>query len=141
MALLTSRSRDLAYGRDNVRICPAPAEIAAHEFADLRVGVGMSFFEKSDRRHDLPGRAVAALKGVMTDERLLDRMQRPVPCKSFDRGHLTAVALSGQRQTRQNPLAVRQNRARTARSLIAALLRTDQAEVLAQRVEQGHTAV
>jgi hypothetical protein len=31
--------------------------------------------------------------------------QRPVLCKSFDRGHLTAVALRSQRQTRQNPLA------------------------------------
>jgi hypothetical protein len=61
--------------------------------------------------------------------------QRPVLCKSFDRGHLTAVALRSQPQTRQNPLAVRQDRARTTRSLIAALLRTDQAEVLAQRVE------
>jgi hypothetical protein len=59
----------------------------------------------------------------------------PVLCMSFDRGHLTAVALRSQRQTRQNPLAVRQDRARTTRSLIAALLRTDQAEVLAQRVE------
>ena len=38
-------------------------------------------------------------------------------------------------------LAVYRDRARAARALIAAFLGADQVEVLAQRIEQGHTAV
>jgi hypothetical protein len=83
----------------------------------------------------------AALKTVVTNERLLQRMRLPVPRQSLDCRHVPAVALRRQRQTREHPLTVHQNRACAARSLIAALLRPDQAEVFAQRVEQRHPAI
>ena len=65
-------------GGDDVRIGGAAAEIAAHVFADVGVAVGVAFLHAADRRHDLPGRAVAALEGVVVDEGLLHRMQRAV---------------------------------------------------------------
>ncbi len=39
---------------------------------------GMALVDAGDGRHDLARRAVAALEGVMVDEGLLHRMQRPV---------------------------------------------------------------
>ena len=54
---------------------------------------------------------------------------------------MSAIALRRQHQARQHALVVKKDRAGPARPLIAALLRAGQAEVLAQRVQQGHAAV
>src|ERR1700730_13908462 len=139
--MTASLRRDLADRRHDVRIRAAAAEIAAHELSDLLIRAGPPLVQQRDRRHDLPGRAVAALKAVMADERLLQWMQLPVPRESFDRRHLSALALRGEGEAGQHALAVDQDRARTARPLIAALLRPDQPEVLAQRVKQRHPAI
>ncbi len=55
-----------------------------------------------DRRHDLPGRAVAALEGVVIDEGLLHRMQLAVAAgEAFDGGDLPAFDAHRQRQAGQ----------------------------------------
>ena len=46
-----------------------------------------------------------------------------------------------QHQARQHALGVKKDRAGPARPLIAAHLRAGQAEILAQRIEQGRAAV
>src|SRR5258707_1195572 len=71
----------------DVRISRAPAQVSAHEFANLRVIARMPLPNTADRRDNLPGRAVAALKPVMIDEGLLHRMQRAVGRReALDRG-------------------------------------------------------
>ena len=84
LAVFMAWSRLLHRG-DNVGIGGAAAEISAHVLADVGVAVGMAFVDAGDRRHDLPGRAVAALEGVVIDEGLLHRMQLAVLRETFDR--------------------------------------------------------
>ena len=78
-----------------------------------------------------PGVQYAALKTVVTDERLLQRVQRSVPGEPLDRRYLPPLALRRQRQARQHTPAVEQHRARPARALITALLRARQAQPVA----------
>jgi hypothetical protein len=47
-------------------------------FADFICGVRVTLAHARNRGHDLTGRAVTALEGVVLDEGLLHRMQRPV---------------------------------------------------------------
>ena len=60
---------------------------------------------------------------------------------ALDRGDLAPVVLHRQREAGQDALAVDQHRAGAARALVAALLRADEAEVLAQGVEQAYPRV
>ena len=86
-----------------------------------------------------PGGAVAALEGVVFDERLLHRMQRP---SSSARPSIVVTSRPSQRdrecQAGQHPPPVDPDRAGAAGALVAALLGAGQLEVLAQRVEQAH---
>src|SRR5439155_3527778 len=106
-SLLPPSAGDLSDRSDDVRIRTATTEVAAHELADLLIRTRSSLLQQRDRRHDLPGRAVAALKAVMADERLLHRMQPSVSRQAFDAGHLPALALGRKRQARQHALAVK----------------------------------
>src|SRR3954447_19417761 len=140
-SLLASSSGDVSDRGDDVRVRPAPAEIAAHELPDLRIGSRSVLIQQTNGRHDLPRGAVAALKAVMPDEGLLHRVQTAVAREPLDRRHLPPIALRRQSQAGQDPLAVDQHGACPARPLIAPLLRAGQLEHLAQRVEQCHPTV
>src|SRR6185312_345240 len=90
-------------------------------------------------RAELAGRAVAALEGVVLDERGLERMQVAVaagPAQSLDRGDLRAVVRDREEEAAVRPPTVEQDRARAALPVVAALLRPHQVELLAQHVEQ-----
>src|SRR5579863_8164926 len=50
---------------------PAAADVSAHGFVDITVGGMAGLAEQRDRRHDLAGLAVAALRHVFLDPRLL----------------------------------------------------------------------
>ena len=65
--------------RDDVGIGAAAADVAAHQFADLVGGLRLAFGDQARGRADLARRAVAALEGVVVDERLLQRVQRRRP--------------------------------------------------------------
>src|SRR5205807_2571269 len=71
--------------RQNVRISAATADVAAHPFANFVVVVRVPFLYARHCRANLPGRAVAALKSVLLDERGLHRMQLVAIRESFDR--------------------------------------------------------
>src|SRR5207247_991307 len=63
-------------GGDDPLVRPAAAEVVAERLADLAVGgAGLPGAEKGRRLHDHPVDAVAALRGLLVDERLLDRMR------------------------------------------------------------------
>src|SRR4051812_49948211 len=89
----------LADRREDVRISTAATDVPAHELADLVIGMCTCLIQQRHRRDDLPRRAVAALKAVMTDEGILQRVELTFVGESFDRRHLTAFALRHQRQT------------------------------------------
>ena len=132
----------LLHRRDDVRIGGAAAEIAAHVFADVVVAAGVALVDAGDRRHDLAGRAVAALEGVLVDEGLLHRMQLAVR-SARPSMVVTGAALhrDRKRQAGEHAPAVDQHRAGAALAVVAALLRAGEAEVLAQRIEQRRARV
>jgi hypothetical protein len=82
---------DLLDGRDDVRIAAAATDIAAHQFANVVTGPCVALGNQPDRRADLTRRAIAALKAVMRDERLLQRMQSAIGRQAFDGRDLGAV--------------------------------------------------
>jgi len=73
----------------------------------------------------LTGRAVAALKAIMLDERRLEWMQASVRGDSFDRYDGATFILHRQRKARRDPFAVHQYSAGATRTLIAAQLQTE----------------
>ena len=149
--------RDVANGRDDVRIGGAATDVAAHPLADLRVGqrdragrhvgggvagpAGLRLGEHADGRADLAGGAVAALEAVVLDEGGLQRVQGARRAETFDRHDLVALVHDGERQARVDAPAVDQHRAGAALPVVAALLGAGQVQVLAQRVEQRRARV
>ena len=82
--------------------------------------------DQPDGGADLARRAVAALEGVVVDERLLQRVQRVPLGQPFDRRHLRAVLHDRQGQARVDAPAVHQDRAGAALPVVAALFRPGQ---------------
>src|SRR5437763_13307487 len=77
--------RRLCDGGYNPRVGAAAADVAFHEADDLFfAGTGI-LAEQGDARHDYARRAVAALQGVMIENRLLQWVQSPVAFQSLYR--------------------------------------------------------
>src|SRR5215213_6522206 len=77
----------------------------------------------------------------MIDERLLQWVERPVLCQSFDRRDARAIFHHRQCQTCEDPPAIDQYGASAALTLVAALLGAGQVEMIAQCVEKGRPRV
>ncbi len=139
--------------RDDVGIGGAAAEIAAHALADLlvvegdvrsrqisahRAGpAGLGLAQHADRRAELARGTVAALEGVMVDERLLERMQVvAIGCQPLDGDDLGVLVRDGEGQAAIHAPAVEQDGAGSALPVVAALLGAGEAEPLAQRIQQ-----
>src|SRR2546421_5119100 len=137
MVVSSSRIADLADGSADVGISGAAAEVAAHPLADLRVAGSVSFFKQSNRRHNLTGRAIAALEGIMGKEGALHGMQLRAFGQSLDGRHLMAFAGDRKRQACQDTSPVDPDRACAAGPLVATLLGADKIQVFAQGVEQA----
>src|SRR5436190_12303003 len=86
------------HSRDDARVGAAAADVAAHALAHIGVARSARLVEERHRRHDLAGRAVAALEAVVIDERLLYRMQTIAVGETFDRRDLAARRGCGKRQ-------------------------------------------
>ena len=95
-------------------VSAAAANVSAEPFGDLLAG-GMGIFsEQRLRRHDLPWRAVTALRSDVADERLLERIQLVVSGHALDGQHGFFVRLEGQITTRADRPAIDQYRASAA---------------------------
>jgi hypothetical protein len=77
---------------------------------------------------------IAALEGVVLDERLLERVQCVPFNKPFDRGHLRAVLHDREGQAREDAPAVHQDRASPALPVVTPFFHPGQIQVLAQGV-------
>lgn len=97
----------------------------------------MPFPHASDCRHDLPGRAVAALQGVVIEKRLLHRMQRAIGrSDAFYGRDALAMRLHGKREAGDDAAIIHMHRARAALPVVTALLRAAQTKPLSQRIEE-----
>src|SRR5579875_2451228 len=96
-----------------MRIGPTAAEVARHCAIDLFITWSRVAGKERLRGKHLTWRAIAALNGVVTDERILDRIELSVDCQSFDRQDLFIPTLDCQRQTGIDWFAIRENRAGT----------------------------
>src|SRR5277367_5969761 len=87
-------------GSDNADISAAAAQIAAHVLADVGHRRRVAFPNAGNRRHDLSGRAIPALKGVVVDKRLLHHVQGAGRSgEPFYGCQLTSIGLERERQT------------------------------------------
>jgi hypothetical protein len=60
--------------------------------ADLGIASGVPFIDATDRRDDLPGRAIAALERILIDEGLLHRVEGAAPIgEPLDRRHCAII--------------------------------------------------
>src|SRR6266566_4011485 len=121
---------------DDARVGSAAADVAAHPETDLLGRAGVPLRDAAHAGHDLARGAVAALKAVVLDEGRLQRMQFLTLRQTFDRGDPGAIVHHGERQAGKDALAIEQDGAGSAGSLVAALLGTRQIECFAQDVEQ-----
>src|ERR1700759_2602625 len=140
------RSCRLLDGRQDVRIGGAAADIAAHPFADLRIGQGWLGFRQilgdiawrayatlAEHPHggtDLPRRAITALKTIVLNKSRLQRMEPIAVGEPLDRGDRLAVMHCSKRQAGVDATTVQQHRACAALAVIAALLGSCQREML-----------
>jgi len=95
----------------------------------------------ADGREDLPRRAVAALKAIAVQEGGLHRVKLVAFGEAFNGDDVLALARRNKRQTGQDTLAFDDDRARTARALIAPLLRAGQTEHVAECVQERQARV
>src|SRR5215813_4508548 len=127
-ATLLQHAADGAHDAD---ISGAAAQVAAELEADAPlVGVGKTRDDVA-RRDQHSRRAEPALQTVLGRERAPQRDHDRVVFQSFDRRDLRALAQDRIGDARPRRLAVDQQRARTARTLLAAKMRAGQTEPFA----------
>src|ERR1700746_3448920 len=97
-----------------------------------------SLFQKRHGRHDLPRRAVAALKTVVLEESGLHRMKPAIFRESLDGGDFVLLMHHREGEAGIDAPSVHVYGAGAALPVIASLLRAKEAEIFAQRVEQRH---
>jgi hypothetical protein len=140
-SLRTSRQRaqghrPLLNGKDDARLCAAPANIALHG-GDNRILARVWILPKQPKRgHNHARRTVAALHRVGIKKGLLERVQLPLRRQAFDRAYRAAKRGTQGRDARPRRLAVDQNGAGPAGALTAADLAARQAEIFAQDIKE-----
>src|SRR5258708_28834120 len=102
---------------------------------------GRHLVQHARRRADLAWGAVAALKGVVLDECLLQRVELVAAGKALGGDVLSALVRDGQDEPTDRAPAVHQNRAGAALAVITTLLGAAYTETLAQGAQQGRPGV
>src|SRR2546426_813582 len=92
--------------------------------------------EESQRSEQHPRGAEPTLDGAVPDERLLERMERPVALEPADGADRPPAHRGRQHEAARHRPAVEQHRARAADALAAALLDVEDPERIAQHLEQ-----
>src|SRR5262249_25959469 len=125
-------------GSQVVVVGSAPADVAGHRsprLLDRRFGV---LLQQGNRGDDLAGRTEAALGSEFLDHGFLHLVQFAIrPFDAFDSGDLAPAHRVRQRRARIGRHVVEHDRAVAAFGVIAAELGAGEAELVAQRVDQG----
>src|SRR5436190_15144214 len=98
--------------------------------------------EQAHHRQYEPRGAEPTLQAVRLVKRLLHRVQRlAVAGEAFDRGHLVALGLDREHETRPHGRAVEQHGAASAHAVLASDVSSGQAEVVAEMVGKQATRI
>src|SRR5689334_5717335 len=122
-------------GPPDAEVCAAAADVPRHRRVDCRVVRGFVVGEKRGGRHDLPRLAIAALRDIFGDPRLLYRMVS-FGRETFDRRDLLPPERFDGRDARPDRLAVDMDGAGAAEGAPASEFRSGQAERIAQDPEE-----
>src|SRR5262245_40363257 len=123
---------------DDRDIAGAAAEIAGQHVAHaVRIRIRL-FAQERVRGRDHAGCAEAALQRAMFAERGLERRQRFVVAQPFDRDDLGSLGLNGKHQTGSHRIAIDDNRASTADTVLATEMRSGEPQLLAQAIGKRH---
>ena len=109
-------------GGDDVGVGAAAADVAVHGLLDVAVGGADGSLEGGDGRHDLAGGAVAALIGVVLDERGLHGVQVAGLADAFNGGDLVVRVHDGEGEAGVDAAAIDVDGACSALAVVAALL-------------------
>src|SRR3954469_11879274 len=138
-----SRSQGLGgflHGAANALVGGAAAEIAAHRRIDVRVGGFAVLGQEADRRHDLPGLAIAALRHIELDPGVLNRL-RDLAADALDRRYGFAGGVRDWRLARAHGLPVEMDGAGAARGDAAAVFRAREIEEIPESPEERHVRI
>src|SRR5262249_35550248 len=117
-------------------IAGAPAELAREHVDDLLARrLALSCQEILGRQED-PGRAEAALEGVMPIERGLQGRELAGAREPFHGNELRSVHLSGEQQARADGRAIEPDRARAADAVLAPDVGSREPEAVANEVRE-----
>src|SRR5207302_1996240 len=94
------------------------------------------FFDQRDSRHDLARSTESALKPVMLNEHLLERLQAAVALQAFNGGDPLPVVHRRESHAGQDPSTFDVDGAGSAFSAIARFLRTGQGQLITQGIEK-----
>src|SRR5882724_10306097 len=117
-------------------VARASAKIPSERLLDLVPLWAWVFLQQLFRNEQKRRRAVSALRGSKIGECFLQRMKLSAFSHAFDRSDFAVFSIKAEKETRQNRLAVDQNRADAALAQLASVLRSGQREVLAQHFKQ-----
>ena len=131
-------SPGLLYGCDYVFVGAATADVSTHGGAHIVIAGANWLVHERCGRHDLPRSTVAALHSVMVEKCLLHGMQLSVMLQPFNRRDLVILVHYRESEAGIQPAAVHMNSACAALSVVTALLRAEEVQVLAQRIQKGH---
>src|SRR5437773_2909901 len=114
----------------------AAAERSRHRLADFCISGSRVAVEQDLRGQDLAVLTEAALRYLLVDPRLLNRMQHTVLSQPFERGDLGALHAGDGSDARSNRFAFDDHGAGAALAESAAEPRPLQAEIVTEDVEQ-----
>ena len=121
---------------DDFYIAGAAADVAAERRADVIIARRRIVPQQTDRRHDKPGRAVAALRSELFVKAALHGGKRTAGAQPLDGFHFTIHDRVCERQAGKFWLAVHQHGTGAALAAIAAGLGAGQSCDVTQIVEQ-----
>src|SRR5205814_1109975 len=131
----------LADGAEDAAVGAAAADVTVQGGGGLlvaRVGAGV---EEGQGGHDHARGAVAALESLVVEERLLQGVEAAVLLQALDSEDVFAEGVAERGNAGAHGLVVKEDGARAALALGAAVLAAGQVQVLAQDDEEGHIAV
>ncbi len=117
-------------------VARAATEVAAQPADDLAPAGPRVALEQRRGRHDHPGRAEPALDGIGRGERLLQGVRTLGASEPLDGQDVLPARPARGRPARPHRLPVDHDDAGAARAVVAAFLGPDQAEALAEQVQQ-----
>jgi hypothetical protein len=125
---------DAAHRGHDIRIGAAAANISAHTLAYRVIILAARLFQQRRRGHDLPGRAIAALKSVVLQESRLYWVKFAILRQAFHRGYFIALVHDGESQARIHAPPIDVNCASATLPVVAAFFCAEKPEVLAQGI-------